>query len=579
MIDWFLILIIFFPLLFAFYNIFKVLLRKRKIALPFILILSLTLSWWVSYITESSFFVWFFVILLLLFLLWSYLIFVLNPQLIAYNSLSSLRKKIRRKDKKRTVWVLLDTVKRQRLVVFIILIFLILASVLLNAILMDRIFTLSEQEIKIDHYSPYSYQLKQNYPSKDFIIFGSLFLFTFVMLDVISYGRFNFSEVKHGRTNEIKKIVENLSIRTGVEKPFFKIISHDNPNIFSVYPNFGQPTIFITIGLLNLLDRNELEAAIASQIVEIYSGKIFDYKWINNFLTLFKGLGFIPVFLILSIISPESTFVWFLLSCGWIFVVIISDFFPSLLSEEKETFYLLLKFINPLFVFFNFLSFLVYYFLTFNDTFYTDLKSIEITRFPNAYYSTLTKVHKSAGYLNLPRNIYYLYFVGETAVSSETPLPQPPVKLRKEIIEETEPSLKDLDYKPQKQNLICPYCKKIMIKEKISGYYGSIVEIDRCKYCGGFWFDNLEIFSALKSIEKLVNPLFKLKEFNKELKTTKLPENFLCPRCKIRLDLVKDPTIPSNIKVKQCESCKGFFLNAKDLSKYHQHIVKLRKKI
>ena len=68
---------------------------------------------------------------------------------------------------------------------------------------------------------------------------------------------------------ELHNLVENLSIAAGLPKPKVFIINDDAPNAFATGRNPENSSIAVTSGLLNRLDRSELEGVLAHELAHI----------------------------------------------------------------------------------------------------------------------------------------------------------------------------------------------------------------------------------------------------------------------------------------------------------------------
>ena len=68
---------------------------------------------------------------------------------------------------------------------------------------------------------------------------------------------------------ELHRIVENLSITAGLPKPRVYIIDDMAPNAFATGRDKEHSAIAVTTGLLQILDRNELEGVIAHELSHI----------------------------------------------------------------------------------------------------------------------------------------------------------------------------------------------------------------------------------------------------------------------------------------------------------------------
>lgn len=68
---------------------------------------------------------------------------------------------------------------------------------------------------------------------------------------------------------ELHNIVENLSITAGLPKPKIYIIADPAPNAFATGRNATHASVAVTSGLLQVLDRAELEGVIAHELAHI----------------------------------------------------------------------------------------------------------------------------------------------------------------------------------------------------------------------------------------------------------------------------------------------------------------------
>jgi heat shock protein HtpX len=72
-----------------------------------------------------------------------------------------------------------------------------------------------------------------------------------------------------GQYPELHNIVENLSITAGLPKPKVYIIADNAPNAFATGRNAEHASVAVTQGLLEMLDRTELEGVIAHELSHI----------------------------------------------------------------------------------------------------------------------------------------------------------------------------------------------------------------------------------------------------------------------------------------------------------------------
>lgn len=76
-------------------------------------------------------------------------------------------------------------------------------------------------------------------------------------------------EVSREQYRELWNITENLCIATGLPMPKLYIIQDPSPNAFATGRNPDNSVVAVTSGLLKILDKNELEGAIAHELAHI----------------------------------------------------------------------------------------------------------------------------------------------------------------------------------------------------------------------------------------------------------------------------------------------------------------------
>ncbi len=79
----------------------------------------------------------------------------------------------------------------------------------------------------------------------------------------------NAREIKYSDHPELYNIVENLSIATGLPMPKVYIVNDTAPNAFATGRNPENAVVAATTGLLQILDRTELEGVMAHEMAHI----------------------------------------------------------------------------------------------------------------------------------------------------------------------------------------------------------------------------------------------------------------------------------------------------------------------
>lgn len=100
-----------------------------------------------------------------------------------------------------------------------------------------------------------------------FSIFSSFFSYWFSDKMVLSMS--NAKEISHDSARELYHLVENLCITAGLPVPKIYIIEDTAPNAFATGRDKNHAVIAVTTGLLQKLDKSELEGVIAHELSHI----------------------------------------------------------------------------------------------------------------------------------------------------------------------------------------------------------------------------------------------------------------------------------------------------------------------
>lgn len=98
-------------------------------------------------------------------------------------------------------------------------------------------------------------------------IFSSFY--SYFYSDKLVLGISKAKEIKKDDAPELFRIVENLTISAGLSMPKIYIIEDNQPNAFATGRNPKNSVVAVTRGLLNMMDRVELEAVIAHELSHI----------------------------------------------------------------------------------------------------------------------------------------------------------------------------------------------------------------------------------------------------------------------------------------------------------------------
>ncbi|MBU1177569.1 zinc metalloprotease HtpX [Patescibacteria group bacterium] len=116
----------------------------------------------------------------------------------------------------------------------------------------------------------FSYQFQSPVILVIAVIFSSLMSFiSYWYSDKIVLKMSKAKEIKHEENPELYHIVENLCITAGLPMPKIYIIEEMSPNAFATGRNPEHAVVAVTRGLLEKLDRSELEGVLAHELSHI----------------------------------------------------------------------------------------------------------------------------------------------------------------------------------------------------------------------------------------------------------------------------------------------------------------------
>lgn len=116
----------------------------------------------------------------------------------------------------------------------------------------------------------FSYQFKSPAILIGAVIFSSLISFvSYWHSDRIALAIAGAKEVKHNESPELYHVLENLCIAAGLPIPKLYIIEENAPNAFATGRNPQRAVVAVTRGLLNKLNRSELEGVLAHELSHI----------------------------------------------------------------------------------------------------------------------------------------------------------------------------------------------------------------------------------------------------------------------------------------------------------------------
>ncbi len=100
-----------------------------------------------------------------------------------------------------------------------------------------------------------------------FLVFAGLFNFiSFFYGDKIVLKAYRAKVVDANEAPRLHRIVDDLCLRSGLPKPTIAVIPTENPNAFATGRSPNHATVAATVGILNMLDDDELAGVMAHEL-------------------------------------------------------------------------------------------------------------------------------------------------------------------------------------------------------------------------------------------------------------------------------------------------------------------------
>jgi len=206
-----------------------------------------------------------------------------------------------------------------------------------------------------------------------FIIFALVFstiniFFSYFYSDKIILKISKASPVKRSENKELYNIVENLSITAGLPMPQLYIIQEKAPNAFATGRDPKHSVVCVTSGLLEILNKSELEAVVAHEMSHIGNRDILLASvvavLVSTIILLIRYLSRILMFSKNDRDNPLGIFILIFTIISLILTPLISRFIQLAISRKRE--------------------------------FLADAGSVRLTRYPDALISALEKISSSS---------------------------------------------------------------------------------------------------------------------------------------------------------------------------------------
>jgi Zn-finger nucleic acid-binding protein len=118
----------------------------------------------------------------------------------------------------------------------------------------------------------------------------------------------------------------------------------------------------------------------------------------------------------------------------------------------------------------------------------------------------------------------------------------------------------------------CPVCDIGMKEVSARANPGTLIVLDQCGKCGGIWCDKWELFPIAPDEARRLDPL----DETLLTKPVRLKKTLYCPRCRDRLQVFREPSLPAEIRLERCRRCDGIWLNRGQFGRYKRLQQKTR---
>lgn len=118
----------------------------------------------------------------------------------------------------------------------------------------------------------------------------------------------------------------------------------------------------------------------------------------------------------------------------------------------------------------------------------------------------------------------------------------------------------------------CPVCDIQMREVSARANPGSLIVLDQCGKCGGIWCDKWELFPIAPDEARRLDPL----DETLLAMPARLKKTLYCPRCRDRLQVFSDPSLPAEVRLERCRRCDGIWLNRGQFGRYKRLQQKTR---
>lgn len=114
-------------------------------------------------------------------------------------------------------------------------------------------------------------------------------------------------------------------------------------------------------------------------------------------------------------------------------------------------------------------------------------------------------------------------------------------------------------------SLTCPQCAAEMKEVTARATAGYSIVLDQCERCGGIWCDRWELYPLTAAAAEHLDPV---DQAALQQPTPVPTEHRECPRCRARMQRLRDPSLPQDACIERCPNCDGMWLNRGELRRF-----------
>ena len=114
-------------------------------------------------------------------------------------------------------------------------------------------------------------------------------------------------------------------------------------------------------------------------------------------------------------------------------------------------------------------------------------------------------------------------------------------------------------------SLTCPLCTLQMKEVTARATLGYSIVLDQCSRCGGIWCDRWELYPLTGAAADRLDPI------DREALQQSAPIGatpLACPRCRARMQRLRDPSLSQDACIERCPNCDGMWLNRGELRRF-----------